>query len=512
MTPTMSLLAGRYRLDERIAFGGVGEVWRGADLVLERPVAVKLLLAQYATHEEAVARFRAEARNAGSVSHPCIAQVYDFGEEDPTHPPYLVLELVDGPSLAGRLAEGPLDPVQTMDVVAQAAAGLYAAHTAGLVHRDVKPANLLLGKDGRVKITDFGISYAAGSVPVTCTGTLIGTPAYLAPERVAGASGTPAADLYALGIVAYECLTGQLPFQGAPLQVALAHRDRPLPALPESVPPRIAALVAELTAKAPWERPATAGEVAQRARRLRDDIALSGAARLGPLPLPSPIPVVAEHGISTINGHPRAAPTGLSATSPGMRALAPTGAWPGLDPDWPGLDPADHFVTGNGRPRLLADFWPKRQSGPRTGIAAIALTVALAAGLAGWLLAGVYHFATADRQLTPQPTPSARAAVRMIRVDGATLDGRPVREVRHQLRKRGLVVRVMWRRDGQHPPGMVVSVQPTGSVPVGSLILLTGSVRPPQHNPPGQNRGTGPGPVSPPGRGHGHGHHAEANG
>jgi hypothetical protein len=230
------VLAGRYRLDEPIAAGAVGEVWQGLDAVLERPVAVKLLRARYAQHADILARFRAEARHAGSLSHPGIAQVYDYGEPDPPYPPFLVRELVDGPSLAGLLAGGPLDPARVMDVVAQAAAGLHAAHRAGLVHRDIKPGNLLAGRDGVVKITDFGIAHAAWSAPLTRTGTLIGTPGYLAPERVAGAAATPAGDLYSLGIVAYECLTGAQPFSGIPVEVALAHRDRPLPRCPQPYP------------------------------------------------------------------------------------------------------------------------------------------------------------------------------------------------------------------------------------------------------------------------------------
>jgi eukaryotic-like serine/threonine-protein kinase len=146
------------------------------------------------------------------------------------YPPFLVMELVDGPSLAGILALGPLEPVQVMNVVAQAAAGLHAAHTAGLVHRDIKPGNLLLGPDGTVKIIDFGISYAAGSAPVTRSGDMVGTPGYFAPERATGSRGDSASDLYSLGVVAYECLTGLLPFTGTPIEVALAQRDRPRPA------------------------------------------------------------------------------------------------------------------------------------------------------------------------------------------------------------------------------------------------------------------------------------------
>ena len=184
------LLDDRYQLAGRIAVGGMGEVWRAVDLVLGRPVAVKLLRAGRTGSEEYHARFRAEARHAGSLSHPGIARVYDYQDADP---PYLVMELVDGPSLAMLLEEGPLDPARTMDLTAQAAAALQAAHPAGLVHRDIKPGNLLVSNDGQVKVTDFGIAHAAGSAALTGPGVLLGTPAYLAPECAAGAPATPAA-------------------------------------------------------------------------------------------------------------------------------------------------------------------------------------------------------------------------------------------------------------------------------------------------------------------------------
>ena len=263
------LLEGRYRLDDRIAAGAMGEVWRATDLVLDRPVAVKLLRPGYAGHEEGLARFRAEARSAGLLSHPGIATVYDYREAAAPYPPYLVMELVDGPSLARLLDEGPLDPARTMGLIAQAAAALRAAHAAGLVHRDIKPGNLLVSRRGQVKITDFGIAQVTGCAPLTRPGVLIGTPAYLAPERVAGAPATPAADLYALGIVAFQCLTGKLPFDGEPLAVAVAHQEQPLPRLPASVPAEVAALVANLTAKDPLARPVSAGAVAGRAEYLR---------------------------------------------------------------------------------------------------------------------------------------------------------------------------------------------------------------------------------------------------
>ena len=270
--PSLPLLAGRYRLQSQIAAGGVGEVWRAEDTLLTRPVAVKLLRAELAGHTETLARFRAEARHAGALSHPAIARVYDYGDPVPPLPAFLVMELVDGPSLAAVLAAAPLGAAQTMDVVAQVAAGLQTAHAAGLVHRDIKPANLLLAADGQVKVTDFGIAHVAGSVPVTRTGVVMGTPAYLAPERVSGASATPAADLYSLGVVAYECLAGAAPFAGKPLEVAVAHRDLRLPPFPHPVPAEVAQLIGEMTAKDPAARPDSAQEVATRAGRLHEDL------------------------------------------------------------------------------------------------------------------------------------------------------------------------------------------------------------------------------------------------
>jgi serine/threonine-protein kinase len=281
-----AVLGGRYVLDEQIGNGGYGEVWRATDTVLSRPVAVKLLHPRYTQRSEALARFRAEARHAGCLSHENIAQVFDYGEPADGQPPYLVMELVDGPSLETVLAGGPLDESRTMDIVAQAAAGLQAAHAAGMIHRDIKPANLLLAPDGTVKITDFGIAHTIGSAPVTATGELIGTPGYLAPERAMGERATPASDLYSLGMVAYECLAGAPPFRGTPLQVALAHRERPLPPLPPSVTVGVCTLVMRLAAKDPVRRPDDAAEVAVWAGLLRDRVGVA-ALRLRPDPSPA---------------------------------------------------------------------------------------------------------------------------------------------------------------------------------------------------------------------------------
>ncbi len=262
----------RYRLGEQIAAGGVGQVWRATDLLLERPVAVKVLRPEYADHPDTLERFRKEARHAGALSHPRVAQVYDFGHAGPSGSPYLVMEFVDGPSLADLLLDGPADAVFTLDVVAQAADGLSAAHRAGLVHRDVKPGNILIGPEGRVKVTDFGIAYAVGQTPVTDPALVMGTSQYLAPERIAGGPGTPASDLYSLGIVLHECLTGMPPYDGSPAEVMASHLYLPLPPLPADVPPELDALVARLTAKDPGRRLRDARELAGLASRLRDSI------------------------------------------------------------------------------------------------------------------------------------------------------------------------------------------------------------------------------------------------
>jgi eukaryotic-like serine/threonine-protein kinase len=371
------LLGGRYELDEPLGTGGFSEVWRATDTVLARPVAVKLLRAGYLQQAEALARFRAEARHAGSLSHENIARVFDYSEPADGaegQQPYLVMELVDGPSLASLLAaSASLDAARTMDVVAQAASGLQAAHEAGLVHRDIKPANILLTPCGTVKITDFGIARAGDSPPVTLTGTLIGTPGYLAPERVAGAQATPASDLYALGVVAYECLAGAPPFSGVPLEVALAHRERPLPPLPMSVPPDVAAFVMQLTAKDAVWRPGSAAEVARRAAELRDGLSRG--------------PAAARHRYPAI----------------------PSQAVP----------PAESLVTSADN-RRLGPVPPKRRPRARRHHpSARAVSSITLAGLAGFLLAGVIRFAPPlHEQSAPSfasghsqdPAPASRSA------------------------------------------------------------------------------------------------------
>jgi hypothetical protein len=259
--PARRTLGDRYELRALLAAGGMGQVWRAHDQLLGRPVAVKVLRSEYTGDALFLARFRAEAQHAAALSHPNIAAVYDYGEE-PTidgsgeHLAYLVMELVEGESLSVVLARcGSLTPDRTLDVLRQTADALSVAHEAGVVHRDVKPGNVLVSADGTVKITDFGIAWSAGSVPLTKTGQVVGTASYLSPEQAAGAHATPASDVYALGMVGYECLAGHRAFDGDnTVAIALRHlRDQPEP-LPEEIPAGVRTLIERAIVKDPTQR------------------------------------------------------------------------------------------------------------------------------------------------------------------------------------------------------------------------------------------------------------------
>ncbi len=277
------LLAGRYRLTDRIAAGGMGEVWRAEDGLLSRAVAVKLLPTGRAGDEAFLARFRAEARYAASLSHSGIARVYDYGESAEFGGAYLVMELVNGEPLSAILARAErLSPDATLDIISQSARALDVAHQAGIVHRDIKPGNLLVAAGGTTKITDFGIATAvaaAQATHLTETGMVMGTAMYVSPEQATGAQVTDSSDIYSLGVVAYECLAGQPPFTASePLAIAFAHKHEPVPPLPPDVPPPVSELVYHMLAKTPEERPASMRAVADRADVLRGTLALSETA------------------------------------------------------------------------------------------------------------------------------------------------------------------------------------------------------------------------------------------
>jgi eukaryotic-like serine/threonine-protein kinase len=274
LATTHCQLAGRYRLCRWLAAGGMGQVWQAVDEVLGRPVAVKLLRDEYAQDPSFVRRLRAEARYAAAVTHPGVASVFDYGEVttaagvEPT--PFLVMELVAGEPLSSLLArEGRLGLDRSLDIVGQAALAVGAAHRVGLVHRDIKPANLLVCPDGMVKMTDFGVAQALGRGDHD--ELMCGTAGYLSPEQATGQPATAASDLYALGVVAYECLAGRRPFTGEhPIAVALAHLLQPPPPLPEDVPEQVRGLVAQAMAKQPTRRPPDASVFGYQLLSLRE--------------------------------------------------------------------------------------------------------------------------------------------------------------------------------------------------------------------------------------------------
>jgi eukaryotic-like serine/threonine-protein kinase len=351
------LLAGRYRLTDRIAAGGMGEVWRGEDVLLNRAVAVKLLPTGRAGDESFLARFRAEARYAASLSHPGIARVYDYGESAEFGGAYLIMELVKGEPLSAILARaGRLSPDPTLDIIGQAARALDAAHQAGIVHRDIKPGNLLVAGGGTTKITDFGIATAvraAQASHLTETGMVMGTAMYVSPEQATGAPVDASSDIYSLGVVAYECLAGRVPFMASePLAIAYAHKHAPVPALPPDVPQPVADLVYDMLAKTPAGRPASARVVADRADMLREALFMGNGA-LGD-----------------------AAPGGgFAGVTRADLPAAPTGALPG---------------TGHGPGRPGA-FGPRPVSSRRWMTAGLTAVLCALAAAAGLYLSGHIH-------------------------------------------------------------------------------------------------------------------------
>jgi tRNA A-37 threonylcarbamoyl transferase component Bud32 len=430
----------RYTRRHRIATGGMGEVWLAHDEVLNRDVAVKYLKPEYADDEGFRTRFLQEARSAAPLHHPGIATVFDFGDSD--GPPYLVMEYVDGRPLSELLADGrPLDPDRAREIVQQAAAALAEAHAVGLVHRDVKPGNVLVTPDGTVKITDFGIARAADGLALTETGQVLGTPSYLSPEQAEGQSATAASDVYALGAVLFECLTGRRPFQAdSPVAIALAHVREPVPDLPPEVPRDLAVVTKRALAKHPEDRYPDAGAFAAALQALAPE----------PTMLLS-MPVVT-------------APAAPAATrGPGL-----FGAW-----------------LPYARERVL---W----------IVAGALAAAVAVALIVTALVGGGD-ATNDTPppgstpTTPRVTSTKPAAVR---VDPAAYVGKPVAVVQDALTALGLESEVVTvDNPGKAAAGTVKALSPTGSVRVGRTITLeVWGPAPKQDKPgPGKDKGNGRG-------------------
>ncbi|WP_063831097.1 serine/threonine-protein kinase [Streptomyces griseus] len=239
---TAHVVTGRYRLDDLLGRGGAADVYEGMDLRLRRPVAVKVFRPDGAADAEE--RFDGEGRLLARLQHPGLITVYDCGRDDGT--PYLVMELVRGTTLRRRIAAAALAPAEACRIGAALARALAHVHEAGVVHRDVKPANILLDEAGAPRLTDFGISRLLGTTAQTATGALVGTAAYMAPEQVLGRGAGPAADVYSLGLVLIESIKGELEYDGAPLEAAIARLSRP-PVVPPDIPPALAEVLEAMT-------------------------------------------------------------------------------------------------------------------------------------------------------------------------------------------------------------------------------------------------------------------------
>lgn len=289
MSPRVGVtLSGRYRLQRLIATGGMGQVWEAVDSRLGRRVAVKVLKQEFSQDPEFIERFRAEARTTAMLNHPGIAAVHDYGEsqlDGEGRTAYLVMELVNGEPLNSVLKRtGRLSLRHALDMLEQTGRALQVAHAAGLVHRDVKPGNILITPTGQVKITDFGIAKAVDAAPVTQTGMVMGTAQYIAPEQALGHDATPSSDVYSLGVVGYEVVSGKRPFTGdGALTVAMKHIKEPPPPLPAELPPNVRELIEITLVKNPAMRYRSGGPFA-------DAVAAVRAGRRPPRPSQSPPP------------------------------------------------------------------------------------------------------------------------------------------------------------------------------------------------------------------------------
>ena len=457
MRPTAGLmLGGRYELQSRIAIGGMGEVWEATDHVIGRTVAAKILKDEYLGDPGFLERFRAEARHAALVNHEGIANVYDYGEEEGSA--YLVMELVPGEPLSTILErEHGLSVDKTLDIVTQTASALQAAHSAGLVHRDIKPGNLLITPEGRVKITDFGIARIADQVPLTATGQVMGTVQYLSPEQASGHPASPATDIYSLGIVAYECLAGRRPFTGeSQVAIAMAQINDTAPELSSDIPVPVRNLVFACIAKNPEDRPVSAAHLARAAHALRQ-----GDVRAAAIAVPAILSGVSDTATVVLNKADEL-PTMATTVYPSR---------------------AEALAASN------AEQSAKKKRSPWTWplIALIALLVIVIVGT-------IVALAMEPRTTTPpvstdtesvapkSPSPTPTQTSTTVEILESNFAGLTADQARTKLQQLGMVANIQTGTPATDSSkvNMVYSVNPTGPVQQGTTItvLVYGQVTP----------------------------------
>ncbi|PLC11104.1 protein kinase [Kocuria flava] len=486
MRPSSStVLGGRYALTDRIAIGGMGEVWKAKDRVLGRVVAVKILKEEYNGDPNFLQRFRAEARHTALLNHPGVANVFDYGEEEGSA--FLVMELVPGEPLSNIIERRrTLEADTVLNYIGQTARALAAAHAQGLVHRDVKPGNLIITPDNRVKVTDFGIARLADQVPLTATGQVMGTAQYLAPEQATGQTATGSSDIYSLGIIGYECLAGRRPFTGeSQIAIALAQVNDPPPPLAEDVPEPVRALIMSMLAKEPRDRPATAGALATAVDAIRrGDVAAAAAAVPGMrafLDLPedldddeptqafAPVDDEPTRMMTRQDDRPAAAaPGAVAAAGPAHPVTAELGV---VQPD---------RTPGRDAPRTPAEQPRRRRVWP--WLLPLLLALALAAGLV-WLFL-LRDTGSGVPDPSPTGTVSTTAVPETSAPDGETVEvlaaryeGRSVDEVVQELSDLGFAVQRVGQASGE-PVGTVLSLDPVGQVARGTTITVVHSTGP----------------------------------
>ena len=502
------LLGGRYRLDERIASGGMGDVWRGTDEVLGRTVAVKALLPALLEEHGFAERFRGEARTMATINHPGVVDIYDYGSDQSVA--YLVMEYVEGDALSRTLSRvGRLTPARTMALVAQAADALQAAHDKGIVHRDVKPGNLLVRPNGTLVLTDFGIARSAMVGQLTAAGSVLGTASYISPEQAAGSVATPASDLYSLGVVAYQCLAGHRPFEGEnPLEIAMKHVREVPRALPADIPPVVRSIVERAMSKDPaarWPGAATLAAVArQAAATLGAGGTGSGASSL-PVSVP-PVPSQTSPGRPTSPAHPPVSPgvgipagpvapgspaaggaggpaVGVPAGLAATRQLPPNGPRPPANPGGyargaavvPTAPRPVEPTYGYGRPAGPVQPAPRRNSGLVLLLIVIAvLGVLLCAGLIGYLVREAANQTQGAGGGTggtsTQQQPNQNRAANTIGLPCEQYKRDRIQAVQNDLKGKGLDVKVTPTPGGKQ--GDVHDVQPCTVTP-GQEVTVT---------------------------------------